>query len=55
MLDKNNLQLKKFVWCYIHFGDESKYWIPEKDALRIRNDLEINETILNVFPEYLEG
>jgi hypothetical protein len=55
MLNKNNLQLKKFVWCYIHFVDKSKYGIPEKDALRIRNDLEMNETVLKVFPEYYEG
>lgn len=55
MLKKNNLQLKKFVWCYIHFVNESKYGIPERDALRIRNDLEMNETVLKVFPDYIEG
>jgi len=55
VVEKYNLQIKKFVWCYLHLGDESKYWIPEKDALRIKNELEKNETVLNVFPEYLEG
>ena len=55
VVEKYNLQIKKFVWCYLHLGDESKYWIPEKDALRMKNELEKNETVLNVFPEYLEG
>lgn len=55
MLDKNNLQLKKFVWCYLHFGDGSNYWIQERSAVRIKNELEMNETVLNIFPEYLEG
>lgn len=54
-LDKNNLQLKKFVWCYLYFGDGSKNWIPERDAIRIKNEFEMNETVLNVFPDYLEG
>ena len=48
MLEKNNLQLKKSINCYIHFRDESNYWIPEKDAVRIKNELEINEKVLIV-------
>jgi hypothetical protein len=53
-LGKNNLQLKKSINCYIHFRDESKYWIPEKDAIRIKNELETNEKVLIVSPDYLK-
>lgn len=55
MLDKNNLQIKKFVWCELHFGNGSMNWIPEKDAIKIKNELEMNETVLNVFLDYIEG
>ncbi|WP_240664525.1 UPF0228 family protein [Methanosarcina sp. MSH10X1] len=57
VMEKYNLQIKKFVWCYVRFekSDDSKYWIPEKDALRIKNNLEMNETVLNVFPDYIDG
>lgn len=30
-------------------------WIPEKDAIKIKNELEMNETVLNVFLDYIEG
>ena len=55
MLDKNNLQIKNFVWCELHFGNGSMNWIPEKDAIKIKNELEMNETVLNVFLNYIEG
>jgi Uncharacterised protein family (UPF0228). len=54
ILEKNNLQMKKFVWCLIRFGDGSsnyiqgKNWITEKDATIIKNELEKNEKILTV-------
>lgn len=53
-LEKNNLQLKKSINCYIHLGDESKYWIPERDALRIKEELEKNEKVLTVGFDYIE-
>jgi hypothetical protein len=53
-LEKNNLQLKKSILCYIHLRDESKYWIPEKDAVRIKNELEKNEEVLIVGFDYLK-
>lgn len=53
-LEKNNLQLKKSINCYIHLGDESKYWIPERDALRIKKELEKNEKVLTVGFDYIE-
>jgi hypothetical protein len=56
MLEINNLQVKKFVWCLIRFGDGSnnyiqeKNWITERDAIRIKNELEANEKVLTVMP-----
>ncbi len=55
MLEKNSLQLKKSLLCYIHLRDESKYWIPDKDAVRIKDELEKNKKILIVIPDYNEG
>ncbi|MDY9926813.1 UPF0228 family protein [Methanosarcina sp.] len=55
MLDKNDIQLKKFVWCYISFDNKSKDWIPEEDAVKIKNELKMNEKVLNVFLNSLEG
>jgi hypothetical protein len=54
MLEKNNLQLKKAVVCYIHFGNGSPDWVVgkncvlEKDAIRIKSELETNEKVLIV-------
>lgn len=55
MLDKYDLQLKRFTWCEIRFrlDDGYKYWIPEEDAIRIKNELEQNENIFNVYLSYL--
>ncbi|KKG16324.1 hypothetical protein EO94_13455, partial [Methanosarcina sp. 2.H.T.1A.3] len=45
ILEKNNLQLKKAVVCYIHFGVGPADWVVgkncilEKDAIRIKNEL----------------
>ncbi|MPM70057.1 hypothetical protein SDC9_117008 [bioreactor metagenome] len=52
ILDKYDIQVKKFTWCYIRFEDESKNWIPEKDAIRIKSELEKKENILAVYLDY---
>jgi hypothetical protein len=52
-IDKNNLQLKKSVWCYIHFKNGPINWILPTDALRIKNELEINDKVLTIFIEHL--
>jgi hypothetical protein len=52
IIDENNLKLKKSVWCYIRFGDGSKNWISETDARRTKNELETNEKVLTVNPDY---
>lgn len=52
ILDKYDIQVKKFTWCYIRFEDESKNWIPEKDAIRIKSELEKNENIFSIYLDY---
>jgi hypothetical protein len=60
MLKENNLQAKKSVFCHIYFGDGSgnhtlgKNCILERDAIRIKNELETNEKVLTVSPSYIE-
>ena len=59
ILEKNNFQVKKFVWCLIRFGDGSnnykqeKNWIAARDAIRIKNELEENDKVLTVMPDYI--
>lgn len=61
VMEKHNLQMKKSVVCYILFGDgsqnwnEANNWISERDAIRIKNELEMNEKVMLVSPDYLEG
>ncbi len=61
VMEKYNLQVEKSVVCYVLFGDgsqnwnEPENWVPEKDATRIKNELEMNEKILIVSPDYLDG
>jgi hypothetical protein len=50
ILEKNNFQVKKSVYCDIRFGNGSKNWILSTDAIRIKNELEINANILIVNP-----
>lgn len=52
ILDKYDIQVKKSTWCYIRFEDESKNWIPEKDAIRIKSELEKNENIFSLYLDY---
>ena len=48
VMKRNNLQVKMTIMCYISFGNEPKNWIPESDAVRIRNELEANEKVFIV-------
>jgi hypothetical protein len=52
VMEKNNLRVKKSIYCYIHFGDGSQHEISEKDAIRIKNELETNEKVLIANPDY---
>ncbi|HII79103.1 MAG TPA: UPF0228 family protein [Methanosarcina sp.] len=55
ILDKYDIQVKKFVWCDVNFekSDGSKDWIPEEYAIRIKNELENNERIFSVSIVYV--
>ncbi len=55
ILDKYNVQVKKFVWCSVRFekSDGSRYWIPEEDAIRTKNQLEKNESIFSASIDYI--
>jgi len=55
MLDKYNLQLKRFIWCTIRFrlNDGHNYWIPKEGAIRIKKELEQNENIFSIRLSYL--
>ncbi|WP_369798966.1 UPF0228 family protein [Methanosarcina sp. WWM596] len=55
ILNKYNTQVKKFVWCYIRFEkpDGFRYWIPEEDAVKMKNELENNESILTASIDYI--
>ena len=55
ILDKYGIRVKKFTWCEIRFrlNDGLKYWIPEKDAIRIKNELDQNENISTVHLSYI--
>jgi len=61
VMEKHNLQMKKSVVCYILFGDgsqnwnEANNWISERNAIRIKNELEMNEKVMLVSPDYLDG
>lgn len=59
ILDKYDTRVKKFTWCEIHFENPngSRYVIQEKDAKRMKNELEQNGNIFTVdfsyiFPPY---
>ncbi|WP_080937617.1 UPF0228 family protein [Methanosarcina mazei] len=55
ILNKYDTQVKKFVWCYIRFEkpDGSRYWIPEEDAVKMKNELENKESIFSVSIDYI--
>lgn len=50
ILKKYNIQVNKFVECLVRFEkpDGLRYWIPEGNAIRIKNELEMNESIFSV-------
>jgi hypothetical protein len=53
LLNKYNLQLKKFVWCEIDYRNKLRSWIPEEDAKIIKRKLETDENIFTVRIGYL--
>ncbi|MDI9395401.1 MAG: UPF0228 family protein [Euryarchaeota archaeon] len=56
ILDKYDIGVKKFICCDIRFlysDGPLTHWIPEKDAIRIKNGLEQNENIFSVQLSYI--
>lgn len=56
ILDKYDIGVKKFIWCEIRFlysDGPRTYWIPEEDAIKIKNELEQNENVFSVQLSYL--
>ncbi|MGA9190069.1 MAG: UPF0228 family protein, partial [Methanosarcina sp.] len=56
ILDKYDIRVKKFTWCEIRFlfnDGPLRYWISEKDAIRIKNELDQNENIFTVQLSYI--
>lgn len=60
LLETNNLQVKTFVWCLVSYRGNSRddilgtNCITQKDAVRIKNELEMSEKVWIVMPEYIE-
>jgi hypothetical protein len=55
ILEKNDLHVYNSIWCLITFRDESKNWIWERDASRIKNELEMSEKVLTINLDYIQG
>jgi len=56
ILDKYDIGVKRFVWyniLFLHNDGPLTYWIPEEDAIRIKNELEKNENIFTVQLSYI--
>jgi len=56
ILEKYGIGVQKFIWCEIRFlysDGPLTYWIPEEDAIRIKNELEKNENIFTVYLSYI--
>ena len=51
ILEKNNIPVKKSVYCYIRLGDGYMNWNPEEDVPRIKDELRMNEKVLTVNQE----
>jgi hypothetical protein len=48
IIEKNNLQLKKSIWCIINFENNSSNWILDRYAIGIKRKLETNEKVMTV-------
>lgn len=55
MLNKRNLQVKKFFWCRVIFTDHSRNGISQENANELRRRLEKDENIFTVFVESVES
>lgn len=54
MLNKYNLEVEKFVYCYIRFGEHPLSGISGEHANELKDELEMNENIFTVYFESFE-
>jgi hypothetical protein len=55
ILEKHNLQVKKFFWCHVIFTDHSENGISQEDANELKRKLEKNKNIYIVYIESNSG
>jgi len=48
ILEKNNLQLKRIVWCHVHFGERPMSGISKERANELKRELEMNDKVFLV-------
>jgi len=51
ILEKNNIQVKKSIYCYVYLEDRYMSWNPDEDIPRIKDELRVNEKVLTVNQE----
>jgi len=55
ILENHNISLEKFVWARIDYGRNIENWVDERNATKIKAELESNEKVLMVVFDCLEG
>ena len=55
ILENHNISLEKPVWARIDYGRNTENWIDERNATKIKAELESNEKVLMVIFDNLEG
>jgi hypothetical protein len=55
ILEKYNLQVKKFVYCHIHFSESPGTGISQEKANELKSELEKDESIFTIYFESIES
>ena len=55
ILNKQDLELRKSIFCSLRFEDKTGNQVSENDAIKMKNKLETNESVLTVSYDYTEG
>ena len=55
ILENHNMSLEKFIWARIDYGRNTKNWIDEQNATKIKAELESDENVLMVVFDYVDG
>ena len=54
MLNKYNLEVKKFVYCHVIITDRPDSGISEEHANKLKSELEMNDNVFTVYFESIE-